>query len=337
MRSFSTFLLTLACLIFLSGCDLSLYNSTPNKIPQNPSGLYTISVDVDAQDPAVEDGNLRLEIVINGEQHPMQKVEGTTYTFEYDYRMPIGQSEAKYYVIATYDVTRNQVTRPHSKTSGIYTFSLTNRYVVSLETNRGLVGSTIGAMGRGFTKFDRVFFNDVEAETTYYSTNSLSFKVPVLPANTVYSLSLKTGQGQLPMGNFKIDASDLTAQPKRLVLNKGERALIVFSINTDAPSQGIPLDITTDIPNSVIMPEAHISGGSRSVSVPLEAGRGGHGSLFVNAPGFNELTIPMDIIDDEGLMEEAKQEATDPHLNDPLTTSSNEILTPITPWEPLQD
>jgi hypothetical protein len=332
-------MLACLCLAFLSGCDLTLCNLTPHKIPQNPSGLYTITVEVDAKDPAVEEGNLRLDIVINGETYPMQKVEGTQYTFEYDYRMPLGQNEAKYYVIATYDVKRNQVTRPHSKTSDIYSFSLSNRYVVSLETNRGLVGSTIGAMGRGFTKFDRVFFNNTEAETTYYSNNSLSFRVPALTANTVYTLTLKTGNGYLPMGNFKIDASDLTAQPKRLVLNKGERAMILFSITADAPSQGIPLDITTDIPTSIIMPEVTLPSGARSVSVPLEAGRGGHGHLFVNAPGFNELTVPIDIMDDEGLAEEAQLQATDPLLNDPLQTPPGDVLTPLdnSSWEPIAD
>ena len=315
--------------LLLSGCDLTLSNLTAQKMPQNPSGLYTIAVDAEIKDPAIDEKNLRLDIVIDGQTHPMEKSTLYPRIFEYDYRMPKDRNEAKYYVIATYDVERNGTIRPHSKTSELYTIALTNRYVISLETSRGPVGATIGAVGRGFTKFDRVAFNDTEAETFYHSANALSFRVPLLPASRTYNVILKTGNGELSMGTFRIDPASIHAQPSRLLMNSGERSLIVFSIRSEAPVGGIPLDITTDIPDGVIMPEATLPGGARSISVPLEGGRPGHGTLFINAPGFTELQVPVDVLGD---MDNYTSTSSTPIID-----NQPELITPNIPWQPLND
>ncbi len=323
---------------FLSGCDLTLSNLTAQKMPQNPSNLYTIAVDTQIEDPAIEDNTLRLSIVIDGKMYSMQRSNLYPRLFEYDYKMPKDRSEAKYYIIATYDVERNGTIRPYTKKTDLYTLSLTNRYVISLETQRGPVGVSIAAVGRGFTKFDRVCFNGTEVDTTYHSPNALSFRVPPLPASKTYAVTLKTGNGELPMGNFRIDPSSLHAQPSRLVLNSQERSLIVFSIRTEAPQGGLALDITTDIPDSIIMPEAKIPSGARSVSVPLEGAQPGHGSLYINASGFNELSIPVDVLDPLGLYTQMENENLAPSLANPQELGEKiEPIQPELPWQPLND
>ena len=53
------------------------------------------------------------------------------------------------------------------------------------------------------------------------------------------------------------------------------------------------MDITTDVPRSVIMPVARIPEGSGTVSIPIKGGEPGSGNLFVNVPGLKEVVVPV--------------------------------------------
>ncbi|MEM9227622.1 MAG: hypothetical protein AAGA45_06610, partial [Verrucomicrobiota bacterium] len=52
----------------------------------------------------------------------------------------------------------------------------------------------------------------------------------------------------------------------------------------------------TDSPQSIIMPEVVIPEGAKSVSVPMEGGIPGTGTLFVEAPGFNAIKVPVSVL-----------------------------------------
>ena len=54
-------------------------------------------------------------------------------------------------------------------------------------------------------------------------------------------------------------------------------------------------DLTTDIPNSIIMPEVLIPEGARTVSATIEGDKVGSGHLYINAKGLPELVIPVTI------------------------------------------
>jgi hypothetical protein len=62
-----------------------------------------------------------------------------------------------------------------------------------------------------------------------------------------------------------------------------------------APSGGLYLNVTTDIPNSVIMPEVIIPEAARTVSISIQGGEPGTGSLYVQGAGMNELVIPITV------------------------------------------
>jgi hypothetical protein len=342
MKSFRYCLLVLSLgtLSLLSGCsEVALSNLTDRQIPQNPSGLYTITVEVDAPNRPTVQNSLAVDIVIDGETHAMKRVDPKANYFEYDYRMPKGRNHAKYYLIMRYNERTSGEVKPVSKMSELYHLSLMNRYVVSLESQRGLIGSTIGVMGRGFTPKDRIFFNHTEAETQFFSSNALAFKVPALPANTTYEVVLKTINVELPMGTFRIDPAPMKVQPNRILVNSGDRSFILVSIETEAPASGVALDITTDVPDSLIMPASmNIPSGAYTASIPFEGGAPGRGHLFIEANGFESAQVPLEVIDTKGF-----------YPSDPLDIPMGEetlapvdadfVSDPVAPmsWSPVDD
>jgi hypothetical protein len=54
------------------------------------------------------------------------------------------------------------------------------------------------------------------------------------------------------------------------------------------------LDVTTDVPDSVIMPEVIVPEGANSVTVDVKGGKPGAGNLFLKGYGSSgEITIPL--------------------------------------------
>ena len=62
-----------------------------------------------------------------------------------------------------------------------------------------------------------------------------------------------------------------------------------------APPGGLLLDLTTDVPESVIMPEVIVPDGQNSVTVTVEGGRPGTGSLYLKGYDTGEVTIPVSV------------------------------------------
>jgi hypothetical protein len=280
-------------IVFASGCATNVANLTPPRVPQNPSGIYTLSMTFDPVDANVYRDSIRAFVVIDGESRMMTPSDAGERIFEYDYTMPAGRNQARFYYVITYDVNVNGQRRSREVTSGLQNLSLTNHYVITMEVTRGPVGSSIAVVGRGFTRSDVVVVGGVESQTTVNSANALTFVVPPLPARQSYQAELLTGFGSLPMGNFFVDIASINVAPEALTLDSGEATLLVFAIDNRAPEGGLALQITTDIPDSVIMAPVVIPAGERSVSVRVEGGSPGRGQLFVSAPGFSEVQVPV--------------------------------------------
>ncbi|MCD8481805.1 MAG: IPT/TIG domain-containing protein [Verrucomicrobia bacterium] len=297
---FSLFVFTAMIVTLLAGCQSRVFNNyTPTLIPQNASGLYTFSFSANIPvGVSVIAGSERAEIVINGETFPMQSVEGSPRTFRFDYRMPAGLAEARYYFILHYDTLQNgvrrTVTRFSTQDAGrIFTAELITRFAIQLVNERGPVGATVALVGNGFTSEDVVVLDGNPAPTVVRSPNSIEFTVPPLPAGRSYAAVVRTPAGDLPVGSFRIDAGRISVRPGNLQLTSGDADMLIFGIDFPAPAGGLRLDVTTDIPSSIIMPEVIIPAGARSVSASVEGGSPGRGSLFVEAPGFAPLTVPV--------------------------------------------
>lgn len=289
------FLLVLAAL--LSGCATSIQNLTSTRIPENPSNIYTISMTVENRDGAVVRDSFRPKIVIDGESYPMEPSDMDPMTFNFDYQMPRGRSQAAYYFIVEYDVQRTGVPRTRTMVSDLYNLQLINRYIVRLQSDRAPIGQRVSLLGRGFFESDQVLIGGLEAQTRFRSGNELEFVVPPLQANRSYPVEVRSGRGILPVGMFRIDESTLEVNRDAVQLGVGDSDIMVFQIDFEAPVGGVLVDVTTNIPRSIIMPEVIIREGETQTSVRIEGARPGRGFLYANVPGTRELLIPIEVVE----------------------------------------
>ena len=278
-----------------SGCVTQIRNLTPVDIRANPSDIYTFSYAAIFPRQGPERLSTEGIIVINGESYQMSPSEIGENVFEYDFRMPPGLTDVKYYYILKYDFHANGRLKTKEFYTDIYRSRLVNRYVVQMLSDRAPVGAKVAVVGQGFSRHDVLVIGSVVVPTEYISPVSINFIVPSLPAGRTYKVALRTGEGDIVFGNFRIDNARLNVLPERLSLAPSESTIMVFSLDFEAPPGGFYIDVTTDVPASIIMPEVVIPAGARTVNVPVRGGEIGSGSLYVEVPGFNAVTIPLSV------------------------------------------
>jgi hypothetical protein len=282
--------------ILLAGCQaVVLSNLTPASLPENPSQIYTITLRATPKSNAIVAGSVTPHIVIDGQNFPMIKSSIGENLWEFDYQLPAGRDQIAYYFLVDYDVSMSNGVSHAQTYTAVTHASIVRRYVLSLEVNRGPVGARISVLGRGFTPQDVIYFDNTPVRTVYESPNALSFFVPPLTAGQNYKIMLGSAAGNSPVGTFRIDTSNLTVSPSSLTLRTGERQSLTFSVPNAAPPGGLLLDVTTDVPESVIMPEVIVPQGQTSITVTVEGGRPGTGSLFLKGYGAGEVTVPVNV------------------------------------------
>lgn len=285
-----------AMLALLPGCDtVTLTNLTPASMPENPSQIYTFTLRVTPRTNTVPPKSIAPHIVVDGQNFDMKPSALGGGLYEFEYQLGAGRDDIAYYFLVTYETEGNNVLTPGEVYTEVTHAKIVRRYVLSLEVNRGPVGARVSVLGRGFNPQDIVFFSGVAARTVCESPNSLSFFVPPLEAGKNYSVALNGGNGYSPVGTFHIDPSTVSVSPTSLTLRTGARQMLSFTIPNPAPPGGTLLDLTTDVPESVIMPEVVIPAGNTSVTITVEGGRPGTGSLFLKGFGASELTVPVTV------------------------------------------
>lgn len=273
---------------------------TPPQIPENPSGIYTFSFSANLTKGNRLKGSERAEITINGDTYPMVRSSTDSLTFSYDYKMPPGVREARYYYTLYWDYSgesgRNTAVRYSThEAKKVYHAELISLYPIQLVNDRGPAGSRIPIVGRGFSSQDTVFVGEVEAATTIHSSTSLEFSVPALPAGRAYHVVIRTGKGDLVAGNFKVDEASMSVQPQSLSIQSGQTDFLIIEIDNPAGLGGLFVDAQTDIPASVVMPEILIQEGARSVNVNVTGGTPGSGVLVLTVPGYAPIEIPVTV------------------------------------------
>jgi len=282
--------------VLLGGCaTMSLTNLTPSSLPENPSGIYTFTLRVTPKSTTVVPDTIAPHIVVGAESHDMQKSDSIPGIWEFDYKLAPGQGSIGYYYLVSYSTEGNGTQASRQAYTGLSRAAIVSRYVVSLEVNRGPVGARIGVLGRGFTPQDLVGFDGTPVRTVFESPTSLGFFVPALTPGRNYRVTISGTTGNSAVGSFRIDPSDVTVDPPSLSLAPGQKQALTFTIPNPAPAGGLLLDITTDVPDSVIMPEVVVAEGQTSVTVTVEGGKPGAGSLFLKGYGNGEMTIPVSV------------------------------------------
>jgi hypothetical protein len=288
----------LGTLCLLSGCRTTIDNLTPSQIPRNSSNIYTMTmlVHIPNRDRYAAQQNLRPFIVIDGKRQLMKRSEPGQNIFAYDYRLSDQRNEVNYYYELEYD--DNSTTKPVTKIeqSQLFKFQVSDRCVLSLEAYRGIPGTKVVILGRGFQSDDCVVFEDLSVKTRVHNDHMIKFMVPHMETNRNYRLTLQGSQGILSLGDFFIDPAPIYSSTYHLELHGEERQAITLSV-PHRVSNDLVLQVTTDIPEDIVMPEVLIPKGSRSVDV-LISGNGyeASGKLFVEAPGHQLLEISVRVI-----------------------------------------
>jgi hypothetical protein len=293
-------LFLMATLILLGGCTTVFQDFTPERIPENPSGIYTFSFSAEIPKGNRIAGTEMAEITINNQTFQMQRSASDDLTFSYDYKMPPGIKEARYYYTLTWDYNAATGIKTATRYSTqeeekVFHARLINRYPIQLVNDRGPAGSRIPIVGSGFSSQDVVVVGGVQAATTIHSANSIEFTVPALPAGRAYRVAVQTGGGDLAAGNFRVDEATMSIQPDFIELRSGDTDFVIIETENPAPLGGLYVDAQTDIPGSIIMPEIVVPEGARSVNVNVTGGEPGSGVLVLTVPGFAPVEIPVTV------------------------------------------
>ena len=280
-----------AAVLLLAGCDVKIINRTPATFSENPSGIYTITAEVQVKSGVVKKETVQPSIVIDGQIFPMTKSDLAPNLWEYDYKLPAGRSDGAYYFIATFETSANGRDNQRDAYTDLFNFSVANRYTLALDVSRAPVGAQVTVLGRGFTPQDVIYVGDTAAQTSFRSANTLTFMVPAVPGGRNYPVSVGGAGPGSEVGTIRVDEGSISVFPTSLALAPKGRRQLVFTIPAEAPAGGLLLDITTDVPETVVMPEVTIPAGARSVNVVVEGGKPGSGTIYVKAPGFGEATV----------------------------------------------
>lgn len=283
-------------LALLPGCEtVTLTNLTPPAIDENPSQIYTFILRVTPHTNTVVPNSVVPHIVIDGKNFNLRKSALGEGIYEFEYQFPAGREDIPYYFLVNYSVEGNNLITPQETYTGLQHATIVRRKVLSLEANRGPVGARVSILGRGFTQSDTVVINGSPVRTVFESPTSLSFFVPAIEPNHNYVVSLQSPAGNSPVGTFHIDASSVSISPSALTLRSGQRDSLTFTVPNPAPAGGTLLDVTTDVPDSVIMPEVVIPQGQTSATITVEGGKPGNGSLYLKGFGSGEVTVPVTV------------------------------------------
>ena len=293
------FLLSLGAILALglfSGCEtVVLTNLTSPSLAENPSQIYTFTLRVTPKAHTVVKSSLTPKIIIDGQSFAMKTSAFGEGVYEFEYQLPNGRDEVAYYFLVPYKIEAQNGLVDAEVYTEIVRAQIVRRYVLSLEVNRGPVGARISVLGRGFTPQDTIYFENLPTRTTFESPNSISFFVPATDANRNYRVMLGSAAGNSPVGTFRIDPSNLIVTPSAVTLRAGENQSLTFTVPVSAPPGGLLIDVTTDVPESVIMSEIIVPQGQTSVTITVEGGKPGSGSLFLKGFGAGEVTVPVTV------------------------------------------
>ncbi len=334
-RSFFLLISALAAIV-LAGCSTpSITNMTAPSLTPNASNIYVITARIKPQASNVVADSVVAKLIIDGNAYKMTKVPRLANVYEYEFHAPAGVSELRYYFLIEYQVSNLGVLRSRNDYSPLQVATIVGRDTLGLSASRGPAGARVAVTGRGFTSQDNVYFNENLVPSTYDSANSISFQVPALPDSQNYTVSIGDAPGKLVIGTFRIDPAspdsqqaasgmhtagpaiatslgttttttpavtvtpqtgDLTVSPAEVKIRQSQTITLMFMVPQKVTGAPMLIDVTTDIPQSVIMPEVFVHPGSNVGSVTVEGGRPGTGHLYAKMPGSAKpIVIPVTV------------------------------------------
>ena len=280
-----------------TGCSVKILDRTPAIATASPTGNYTLRAQALINKKTVDRSSLEAFVVIDGEQFPMTTDLAESGFFAFDYQPPVDDLSTRFYYVLNYQTQAHEAAPvPRQIISDLYQVEFPNPIRLSLNTRRAAIGSRVAVRGQEFSSKDIIFVDAVAAQTSFISPTELQFIVPDATPGHGYAVEVRSLKHAQIAGHLRIDpANPLSVLPNRLDLQSGERQALAFALNEPAPIGGLYLNITTDIPDNIIMPEVLIPEGARTVSASIEGDKVGNGHLFISASNLPELVIPITI------------------------------------------
>ena len=288
--------ISIVVFLCLTGCSVRMINLTPSDFPPSSTGAYTLKAQAEVRQKTVAPDSFEAFVVIDGVQYPMAK-QSNGYLFEYDYQPPSDKLLVRFYYVLNYIVKeKNRAPILKQIISDLYQAHLPNLITLELDRQRAAVDTQVTVFGDEFTNKDRVLIDGALCETTFISPQELQFTVPEVKASFGYVIEVFTSRGTVRAGTLRVDAANpLRVLPKELELKSGQPKALAFMLDYPAPFGGLYIDVTTDIPDSIIMPEVLIPERARTVSVTIESKHIGNGNLFIKAGDLPEIIVPVTI------------------------------------------
>ena len=282
---------------YLTGCSVKIVNTTPDIALASPTGSYTLSAHAQVKKKTVVPSSLEAFVVIDGEQRAMTANTAAPNLFKYDFQAPPQEELTRFYYVLKFVTQQKDGTAASTQIiSDLYQVQLPSQITLTIDKTRAAVGTRVSINGQGFTAQDIVFIDHTPAETVFTSPTQLQFVVPQLKPDFGYSIEVRSTARAQSAGYLRIDpASPLRVLPNQLRLKPGQSQALAFALDYPAPYGGLYINVTTDIPDSIIMPEVLIPEGARTVSATIEGDKVGQGHLFINASTLPELVIPLTI------------------------------------------
>jgi hypothetical protein len=286
------------------GCGVTVRNHTPQAMPRNPSGLYVVSVEVTRPDNTVVAGSVQPYLVLPDQTVPMVATPRITNRWEYTVAVPADATQWPYYFKVEYLVEKWLVKQeprtqfdPPDAPKRVYKLYLTDRTAANLDARRGRVGSTIKALGRGFTPEDQVLLNGQAVPTRFESENTLSFQVPAIAGNKTYAVEVSDGGSTLKFGELLVDTSTFGISPKDATFVLAAKGTVVITLPQPAPDGGLLIRIEPTDPTLLdLADQVTILEGRTQAHVPVKARHVGSGAITLAAEGFHNGTLPFRVV-----------------------------------------
>lgn len=290
--------------LLLGGCE-SFKNSTRNltsqNVTQNPSNRYRISVLFDTSDAHIVKSSIKPQIVIDGKVLPLNIDKENSSIYFYDHEMTPNRTKAKYYFQIDYDYLKLGATKHKSFQSKLYELNVINRYAIEMECDRGVVGSKVVIIGRGFKTDDQVLFGEELCTTEFESTNSIHFEVPRVTVGKQYTVKIVSDNDTMNVGSFYVDGGNLSSNVDSIVMSTNDTTMLMLISDSVALAEGIDIQLSTNIPDSIkIKSTTRILPTAKAVSIAVKSTENaGDGMIVAHADGFNDVAIPVSVHSDK--------------------------------------
>jgi hypothetical protein len=300
MRTMKPIFLAALLPLLATGCGVTVNNLTPKTMARNPSGLYTVSVEVVRNGNQVAAGTVQPLLVLPDRSVPMVPIAAVPDRWEYTVAVPPQVPEWPYYFKVNYQVEKGlssyeprSILAPSNAPAYQYVLRFNDNLPIGLNTHRARVGSEIRALAQAFGADSQVLLGGRPVPTRPEGSSVLVFQVPPTAGNKTYAVEVSQGGRKTTVGDLLVDESQFLASPAAISLGYGLQGHVDLVIPQPAPLGGLTVKLTVsnpellDVPASITVPQ-----GQSRITVTVKARHIGEGTITLGAQGFASGAIP---------------------------------------------